>query len=362
MAPSHRELRDIAALFGRLGATAFGGPAVHIALMRHEVVSRRRWMTDGEFLDLLAATNLIPGPNSTEMAIHIGRCRAGGPGLVIAGLAFILPATAIVALLAWLYQRFGTQPPVVALLYGLLPVVIAIVAHAIGGLAKSAIASAVAAVIAISAIVLSLLGVHELIVLAAGGAAAAAAHAMRTMRRVMAVDGVTLAALFGVFVKAGATLFGSGYVLLAYLRADLVERLGWMTEKDLLTAISIGQVTPGPVFTTATFIGYLVDGWAGAVAATLGIFLPAFVFVALSAPLLPKLRASRLAGAILDGINVASLALMAAVSYEVARASLIDVPTILLAALGGLLLIRFKLNAMWLVLLGALAGAARHAF
>ena len=358
MAPSHRELRDIAALFGRLGATAFGGPAVHIALMRHEVVSRRRWMTDGEFLDLLAATNLIPGPNSTEMAIHIGRCRAGGPGLVIAGLAFILPATAIVALLAWLYQRFGTQPPVVALLYGLLPVVIAIVAHAIGGLAKSAIASAVAAVIAISAIVLSLLGVHELIVLAAGGAAAAAAHAMRTMRRVMAVDGVTLAALFGVFVKAGATLFGSGYVLLAYLRADLVERLGWMTEKDLLTAISIGQVTPGPVFTTATFVGWMLAGPAGAAVATTGIFLPAFFFVAATGPLIPRLRRSPTAGAALDGLNAASLALMAVVTWQIARVALVDWLTVAVAATALLLLWRTRLNPAWLILGGALAGLA----
>lgn len=354
-------LGELARLFLRLGTTAFGGPAAHVAMMRQEVVDKRAWMTDQEFLDLVGATNLIPGPNSTELAIHIGRQRRGAAGLIVAGACFIVPAALIVGTLAWAYVKYGALPAVEHVLYGIKPVIVAVIAHALWTLGKTAVKTIWLGALGAGALAATLLGVHELVVLAAAATAAAIAAMARGAPPPSLPATAIPWPLFGVFLKIGSVLFGSGYVLLAFLRSDLVERLHWITETQLLDAVAAGQVTPGPVFTTATFIGYLVDGPTGAVLATLGIFLPAFVFVAISAPFLPKLRASKLASAILDGINVASLALMAAVSYDVARASLIEVPTILLAALGGLLLIRFRLNAMWLVLLGALAGAARHA-
>jgi len=359
--PDRTSLGELARLFLRLGTTAFGGPAAHVAMMRQEVVDERKWMTDQEFLDLVGATNLIPGPNSTELAIHIGRERRGAAGLVVAGACFILPAALMVGALAWAYVRYGTLPAVEHVLYGIKPVIVAVIAQALWTLGRTAVRSIWLRLLGAGALAATLLGLHELVVLAGAATLAAIVAMARGAPPPSLPVAVIPWPLFAVFLKIGSVLFGSGYVLLAFLRSDLVERLGWITETQLLDAIAVGQVTPGPVFTTATFIGYLVDGPAGAIAATLGIFLPAFVFVAISAPLLPRLRASRLARAILDGVNVASLALMAAVSYDVARASLIDVPTILLAALGGLLLIRFRLNAMWLVLLGALAGAARHA-
>jgi chromate transporter len=365
-------LGELAWLFLRLGATAFGGPAAHIAMMRQEVVEKRAWMTDEAFLDLVSATNLIPGPSSTELAIHIGRERRGWAGLLVAGACFIGPAFLIVFGLAWAYTEYGALPAVEGVLYGIKPVIIAVIAQALWTLGRTAIKTVWLGLLGAAAVAATLAGVHELIVLAAAGVIVAVA------RRVMprsppaawipwpllatggasaAVSTVSLASVFGVFLKIGAVLFGSGYVLIAFLRADLVERLQWITETQLLDAIAVGQVTPGPVFTTATFIGYLLAGPGGACVATLGIFLPAFVFVAITAPIIPKLRSSPLASALLDGVNVASLALMAAVSYQVARASLIDVPTIALAVVGAVLLIRFKLSSMWLVLAGGLAGA-----
>jgi chromate transporter len=363
------ELRELAGLFLKLGTIAFGGPAAHIAMMEDEVVRRRGWLTREAFLDYLGATNLIPGPNSTELAIHIGRERAGWPGLLVAGTCFILPAAVIVTGLAWAYLRFGRLPAAAGVLYGVKPVVIAVVLQALWGLGRTAVKSPVLAALGLAAMGAVGAGVHELLVLIAAGAVMATIRAGRAGRAAGAFAGlgVTLApaaapfslgGLFGVFLKIGAVLFGSGYVLLAFLRADLVERLGWLSERQLLDAIAVGQITPGPVFTTATFVGYLLGGGPGALVATVGIFLPAFVFVALSGVLVPRLRRSAAAGAALDGVNVASLALMALVTLQLARTALVDAATVALAAASALLLLRWRVNSAWLVLAGALAGVA----
>lgn len=348
-------------------------------MIEDEVVNRRKWLTEERFLDLLGATNLIPGPNSTELAIHIGWERRRWAGLVVAGLAFIVPAMLLTGVLGWVYVRFGTVPAAVWLLYGVKPVILGVVAQAIWGLAPKAARTTCLRVLAAVACILAAVGVNELMVLFGAGAAAVIAARVASPRtpRSRASLGqlapiipvaagaagatlVTLPGLFWVFLKIGSVLFGSGYVLLAFLRADLVQRLGWLTESQLIDAIAVGQVTPGPVFTTATFIGYLLAGPSGALVATAGIFLPAFVFVALSAPLIPRLRASPTAGAFLDGANVASLALMAVVTAQLGRAALIDVPTVVLAVVAAILLVRFKLNATWLALGGAAAGLLLH--
>src|SRR5271166_3594747 len=373
-------LRELAALFLRLGTLAMGGPAAHIAMMEDEVVRRRRWMTHERFLDMLGVCNLIPGPNSTEMAIHIGQLRAGFAGLVVAGACFILPAAAIVLAIAWVYVRFGTMPQAVGLLYGIKPVIIAVVLQAMWGLGRTAIKSRLLAAIAIVALVASLLDVNDMIVLLGGGVVMLAIRAvedrdaaratlaalptvasgMRPAAIAAAVVAVpfSLTTLFLFFLKVGAVLFGSGYVLLAFLRTDLVDRLHWLTQAQLLDAVAVGQITPGPVFTTATFIGYLLGGFRGAVVATLGIFLPSFFFVSISGPLIPHLRRSALAGAFLDGVNVGAWALMAAVTLFLARAAIVDVTTILLAASSAFILIRYRVNSAWLVLGGGLIGVA----
>jgi len=379
-------LGELARLFLKLGTIGFGGPAAHIALMEDEVVRRRGWLTREAFLDYLGATNLIPGPNSTELAIEIGRDRAGFPGLVVAGVAFILPAALIVGITAWAYVRFGNLPAALALFAGVKPVIIAIVVQALWRLARTAVKTRWLAALAVAAIVAVAAGVHELVVLVAAAilsVAAAAARSHDVDHRVsMAVPigasvvgstprlagalgaavgmraAMSLWSLFAIFLKIGSVLFGSGYVLLAFLRADFVERLGWLTERQLLDAVAVGQVTPGPVFTTATFIGYVLAGVPGAVLATVGIFLPAFVFVAVSGPLIPRLRRSRLAGAALDGVNAASLGLMAVVTWQLGRASIVSVSSGIVAVSAGALLATRRVNAAWLVLGGALAGIA----
>ena len=376
-------LSDIARLFLRLGTTAFGGPAAHIAMMEDEVVRRRGWLTRDQFLDYLGATNLIPGPNSTEMAIHIGHARAGWPGLVVAGVSFITPATLIVSAVAWAYVKYGALPEVTGILYGVKPVVIAIVAHALWRLGRSAVKTRELAVLAGAAAVAAAGGMHELVVLLAAGSACALIRVMSRPSRSSTIAALTAAAgastttavltavpavatagaapfglwtLFFVCAKIGAVLFGSGYVLLAFLRADLVQRLGWLTEPQLLDAIAAGQVTPGPVFTTVTFVGYVLGGPAGAATATLGIFLPAFIFVALSGPLVPRLRRSPTASAVLDGVNVASLALMAVVSWQLGRAALVDSLTVMMAAIALFALARYHVNSAWLIGAAALIG------
>ena len=346
--PSRRgRLRELLLVFGTLGVIGFGGPAAHIALMRREVVERRGWLTDQQMLDLVGITNLIPGPNSTEMAMHVGRLRAGGPGLVVAGLAFILPAAAIVLGLAWAYVTYGQTPTGAALLYGIKPVVVAIVAAALLAFSRTALAGPLRWIVAIAAASLWVVGVNELILLAAGallvaGLRLGTAHPWTALAIVLpaatATASVNLLTLGAVFLKAGALLYGSGYVLLAFLRGDLVDRLGWLTDAQLLDAVAIGQVTPGPLFTTATFIGYVLAGIPGAAVATIAIFLPAFVFVALIGPLADRVRDRPLTAALLDGVNAAALGLMAAVAVQLGTSAVRDPLTaaVLLASAGAL--------------------------
>ena len=366
-------LSELAWLFLRLGATAFGGPAAHVALMEREVVRRRGWMSREDFLDLLGATNLIPGPNSTEMAIHVGWRRARWAGLAVAGACFIAPAATITLGLAWAYVRHGQRPEAAGLLYGIKPVMIAVVAQALGRLGVRALKSAPLAALAAGVGALVASGVDETTALIGAGLVAVLAARPRGGPEVAALAPVALAGiglpagaavpfglgrLFLFFAKVGSVLFGSGYVLIAFLRGDLVERWGWLTEAQLLDAVAIGQLTPGPVFTTATFIGYLLGGTPGAAAATLGIFLPAFVFVALSGPLIPRLRRSPAAGAFLDGVNAASMALMAVAAWQLAGTALVDPLTIALAGLSLAALLRTELNPGWLALAGGLVGLA----
>ncbi|MBV8858734.1 MAG: chromate transporter [Acidobacteria bacterium] len=369
-------LRELALLFLKLGTIAFGGPAAHIAMMEDEVVRRRGWLSREKFLDLLGATNLIPGPNSTELAIHVGYLRGGWPGLVVAGSCFILPAALIVTGFAWAYVRYGSLPQAGRVLYGVKPVIIAVVLQALWGLGKAAVKTRLLAAVGLVAVVFSFLRFNELLVIFCAGVVVCVSRWIVIRRRghvspsllalllqtsVPAAASATAAPfglwpLFLFFLKVGSVLFGSGYVLLAFLRGDLVERWHWLTNAQLLDAVAVGQVTPGPVFTTATFIGYVLGGAPGATVATLGIFLPAFVFVALSGPLVPRVRRSETAGAFLDGVNVGSLALMAVVTFELGRSALVDVPTIVLALVSAVLLVRSRVNSAWLVLAGALAG------
>lgn len=382
-AASHPDgLAGVAQVALKLGFTAFGGPAAHIAMLREETVVRRQWLTDAYFLDLVGATNLIPGPNSTEMVIHVGYLRAGWRGLLVAGTLFILPAATIVLTLGWAYVQFGTTPAGESLFYGIKPVVIAVVAQALWGLGRTAVKGPLLLGIGAAAAALYLLGFNELIILFGGallvflvragqrmtpgrlGGTIAAPLAglpltvFPTLLLQSAPVPVSLTTLFLTFLKIGAVLYGSGYVLLAFLRNDFVERLGWLTDQQLLDAVAIGQMTPGPVFTTATFVGYLVAGVPGAVLATVGIFLPAFLFVALLHPLVPRLRRSPWTAAMLDGVNVAAMGLMAAVTWLLGRDAIVDPLTATIAIAAALLLIRFRVNSAWLVLAGAIVGLA----
>lgn len=369
-------LAEVVGIFLKLGLTAFGGPAAHIGMFHEELVRRRKWLDNQHFLDLLGAVNLIPGPNSTEMAIHLSYWRAGWAGLWLGGMAFILPAMVIVMGLAWAYVNYGSTPQAEWLLYGVKPVVIAIILQALWSLGQKALRGWLTTGAAALAVGLYAIGQPPLVALLLGGAVVVSSKLIKLRQeaaawvvtllplaaRLSEAVSVTAAApfslwtLFLTFLKTGAVLYGSGYVLLAFLQADLVNNLGWMTDQQLLDAIAIGQVTPGPVFTTATFIGYILGGVPGALVATVGIFLPSFIFVALSNRLIPRLRNSPWTGALLDGINAAALGLMAAVTWELALSSLIDLPTIVIAALSALLLLRFQVNSTWLILAGALAG------
>lgn len=378
-APSDRtSLRTLAALFLRLGATSFGGPAVHIALMRDEVVRRRGWLTDARFLDLLGATNLIPGPNSTEMAIHIGWERRRWSGLAVAGTCFMLPATLVAAACGWAYVRYRTVPAADWLLYGVKPAVLAVVAQAIWSLLPVAAKTLRLWGLGAATVAASALGVHAIVVLllagalelaaARGGARGSAAGALCVVAPLVpaaaafgAAGAATLGTLFVVFLKAGALLFGSGYVLIAFLRSDLVHGLGWLTEAELVDAIAIGQVMPGPISTTATFIGWVLLGPAGALVATIGMFLPAFVFVAASAPFVARLRASAAAASFLDGVNVGAVALMVVVTVQLADAALVDLASVAIAVVALLLAVRWRLNSAWLVIGGAFTGCVVRA-
>jgi len=324
-------LQELAALFLKLGIAGFGGPAAHISMMHDEIVQRRKWLSDQQFLDLLGATNLIPGPNSTEMAIHIGYLRAGWPGLLTAGACFIAPAMLIVMFLAWIYARYGTSPQVEWLLYGVKPVVIAIIIQALWSLGQKAIKGWLTASVAVGVTALYFLGINEIALLFGGGLVVMLAMNYRRLRSqgaafLFPIGGLAVLAqalvpfslplMFFTFLKIGSVLYGSGYVLLAFLRSDFVVKYGWLTDQQLLDGIAIGQVTPGPVLTTATFIGYLLGGTPGAILATVGIFLPAFIFVAISNPWIPRLRNSAWFSGLLDGVNVTALGLMAGVTWQ----------------------------------------------
>jgi chromate transporter len=368
-------LGEIALVFLKLGTIAFGGPAAHLAMMEDEFVRRKKWITQADFLDRLAAANLIPGPNSTEVAIFIGKLKRGWRGLMVGGTCFITPAALIVSVIAWAYVRFGALPQAQHVLYAIKPVVVAIIIQALVRLGRSGVRTILLGVIAALAAGLSLVGVGPVLVLLSAGALSAAACAMKgrlpsvgalsAPRLFMAATAAVGAAaaipvglwrLFLAFMKIGSVIFGSGYVLLALLQAEFVDRLHWLTERQLLDAVAVGQFTPGPLFTTATFIGFVVAGWKGAIVATIGIFLPGFVLVALSEPLIPRLRRSPVFAAALDGVIAGSLALMAVVTWQLGRASIVDWDTLAIFGVSLIALLRFRVNSAWLILASAIVG------
>lgn len=384
-----RGLGEVAKLFLKLGVVAFGGPAAHIAMLEDEVVTRRAWMSRQHFLDLVGATNLIPGPNSTEMTMHVGYERAGWPGLFTAGACFIGPAVLLTGLAAWAYVRFGTLPAVEPLLYGIKPAVLAVILGALWKLGRTAVDGWELAVLGSVVGLAVWFGAGEVPALLGGGlvgmlwlrivrrssetadrwfpvlfltvagqgtGALAAQTAATGGSGTPAVVGISLWKLGLFFLKIGAILYGSGYVLVAFLEGGLVDQLGWLTRAELLDAIAIGQFTPGPVLSTATFIGYLIEGIPGAAVATVGIFLPSFIFVLILNPLIPRLRGSAWLSAFLDAVNVAAVALMAVVLVRLASEVLVDRATWLIALAAAGLVLRYRVNAVWLVLGGALVG------
>ncbi len=377
-------LGELARVFFKLGVIGFGGPAAHIAMMDDEVVERRGWLSRQHFLDLIGATNLVPGPNSTEMTMHVGYERARWPGLFVAGASFILPAALTTGVLAWLYVKYGALPEVAPFLAGIKPAVLAVILGALWKLGRKAIKSWILAALGILVGVALALGIGELWALLAGGLIGMAVLALWKERGARAATkggglfltapqigrdtlavaagatgaavGLSLWTLGLFFLKVGAILYGSGYVLIAFLEGGLVRDYGWLTEQQLLDAIAIGQFTPGPVLTTATFIGYVLAGVPGAIVATLGIFLPAFVFVGILNPIVPRLRDSKWTAAFLDAVNVSAVALMAVVTLQLGTTVLTSPLAWIIFAVAALLTLRFRINAAWLVLGGAVAG------
>jgi len=371
---SESRLGEIAFAFLRLGFIAFGGAVAHIALMEEEFVRRRGWLSREEFVDRVGAVNLLPGPSSTEMAIYLGRLRGGFPGLLIAGAAFILPSALMMCVMAWGYVRYGALPQIAGVLWGVKPVVVLLIAQAVWSLGKTVLKSR--ELMAIAAIVLGLAAMHvatlALLIgtgvawivanrfgqsrgaqngIASVAASAAGGAAISTTATVATTTGV-----FAYFLKIGALLFGSGYVLLAVLREDLVTRMHWLTESQLLDGIAVSQATPGPFFTVATFLGYVLSGWRGAGLATVGMFIPAFVYVAVTANVLPRLRISPTASAFLDGVNAAAVALMAFVGFQFAGETVVAPLAVVIAAVSAVLAFRFGVNSAWLILGGAVCG------
>lgn len=373
---SWKSLLDVAGLFLKLGTISFGGPAAHVALMEQEIVRKRGWLDCDHFLDLLAATNLVPGPNATEMAIHIGYVRAGWPGLIAAGSAFILPAFLISLALSWIYVRFGALPEGQALFYGINPVVMAIILVATFRLGKTALKGKVQVLLGVLAFGAALLGVNEVLILLGSGVLGIFLYALPgwlkkrpSMAMVLPLipliytvpkswawldNQMVLLGLF--FLKVGSLLFGSGMVLFAFIQRDVVSRYGWLTQQQLIDAIAVGQMTPGPVLSSATFIGYLVSGWPGALVATVAVFLPSFIIVSLMGPFIPRLRQSRIAQAFLKGVNAAVVALILTVSLVLFRSAIIDVWTVIILVAGLFILLRTKVDSFWLVLGGAAVG------
>jgi len=363
------KLKELARIFLKLGITAFGGPAAHIAMMRQEVVTKRQWMTEQHFLDMMGATNLIPGPNSTEMAIHIGQDRAGWKGLIVAGLCFICPAVLITLFFAWLYKEYGQLPEVQPFIYGIKPAIISVILAAIYPLGKKSLKTLKLWFIGISVLILSLLGINEIFLLFGAGLLAVLLYLINKRSEVHSFIPVVLLQipdsgflssknfhLFLIFLKIGAILYGSGYVLFAFLDAELVST-GLLTRQQLIDAIAVGQFTPGPVFSSVTFIGFQINGFAGAVFSTIAIFLPSFVFVAILHPLMKQVRNSKILSTFLDAVNVASVAIIVAVCYEMAKDSIADWRTAVIAIASLIFVFRFtKVNSAFVVLGGALLG------
>lgn len=364
-------LSEIAKLFLKLGLIGFGGPAVHIAMMEEEVVRKRGWMSSEHFLDLVGATNLIPGPNSTEMTMHIGHERAGNRGLVVAGLCFIIPAVIITAIFAWAYRVYGQLPQVQLFIYGIKPAIIAVVLALMITLGKKALKSIELGIIGFIAAIAVLAGFNEILVLFAAGLIGIIIHLIKTSTNTVysifpfvllqianPSEKLTDFKLFLIFLKIGSILYGSGYVLFAFLDAELVSK-GLLTKQQLTDAIAVGQFTPGPVFSSATFIGWQIGGIGGAIAATIGIFLPSFLFVALLNPLIPKLRKSKVMSAFLDMVNIVSIAIILSVIVEIGKITLLDWRTILIAVVSFIVTYQFKkINTAFIILGGAILGYA----
>lgn len=373
---SEARVKQVALLFLRIGATAFGGPAAYIAIMQRETVRRRQWLDDQKFLDFVGAVNLIPGPNATETAMYLGLVRAGWKGYLAAGTLFILPGMVTTLALAWAYVNYGSLPQLGWILYGVKPVVLAIIIQALWDLGRKGVKDALTAVVGVAAIASYLLGLNEIALLFAGAGVVflfrAGGHLWRQgllalpflplipLLATHVADGKPFSqtTLFLTFLKVGAVLYGSGYVLFAFLNSEFVVGLGWLNHQQLLDAIAVGQITPGPLATSATFVGYLMGGWPSALLATFAFFLPSFFFVAMVSRVLPRLRKSWWTGAFLDGVNVASLGLMAGVTWQLGRAGVVDWVTAALLAVALVLVFRFKVNTAWLILSGGLLGIA----
>lgn len=364
------QIKEIAKLFLKLGFIGFGGPAAHIAMMQQEVVVKRKWMSEQHFLDLLGATNLIPGPNSTEMAIHIGYDKGGWKGLIFAGLCFILPAVFITGIFAWLYQQYGQLPEVQPFIYGIKPAIIAIIIGAVFPLAKKSVKSTFLAVVGILVLVLSLFGISEIYLMFGAGLLAMALYYLQDTKNTLQsfiplaflqiaqspLLSETNTKLFWIFLKIGAILYGSGYVLFAFLDTELVAT-GLLTRQQLMDAIAVGQFTPGPVFSSVTFIGYQINGLSGAVISTIAIFLPSFILVALLNPLMKKMRQSKGLSIFLDAVNVASVAIIAAICLTIGKETITDWRTILIAMISAIVVFKFKkINSAFVVIGGALLG------
>lgn len=364
------KLKEVALVFFKLGCFAFGGPAAHIAMMEDEIVEKRKWMPRDHFLDLIGATNLIPGPNSTEMTMHCGYERAGRAGLFVAGMAFICPAVVITAFLAYLYVEYGQLPQVEIFIYGIKPAVLAIIASAIIKLGKKAVKGIELVIIGILVLVVSLLGVNEIVALLAAGVLGmlyfylksktlSSLNSMSPLLLFIGIDTaivkVSTLKLFLIFLKVGAILYGSGYVLFAYLDAELVTS-GLLTRAELIDAIAIGQFTPGPVLSTSTFIGYQLSGFTGALVATTGIFLPSFLFVLILNPFVPKMQKSKILRYFLDSVNIAAVAVMLSVLVVMTKDTLVEWQSISIALCAAYLTFKTKISTIWTILIGAILG------
>lgn len=370
-------LQETASLFLRIGATAFGGPAAYIAIMQRETVRNRHWLDDQDFLDMIGATNLIPGPNATEMALYLGLVRAGWLGYIASGLLFIIPGMLVTLVLAWAYMSYGSLPQVGWILYGVKPVVIAIIIQALWDLGRKAVKGPLTAIIGIGVVALYFLGLNEIALLFGGAAVVLLVYGGRRLtKRIFCLPLIALSpalklplqlfqagatpfsrvTLFLTMLKIGSVIYGSGYVLLTFFNAEFVERLRWLTNQQLLDAIAAGQITPGPVASSATFVGYLVGGWPSGLLATLAFFLPSFFLTALVARLMPWLKKKWWSRAFLDGVNVSALGLMVGVTFQLGRAGLVDWFTTVLTVISVIMVFRVRVNSGWLMLGGAALG------